>query len=56
MTHIGEKGYVYCASCAVTRRDSGYERCRKMRAWELALIREGKPLPSYTPQRRPVGA
>ena len=45
VTHIGEKGYIYCAKCIVHRR--GRERCRKMRAWELQLIRDGKPLPSY---------
>lgn len=47
VTHIGEKGYAYCSECATRRRASGYERCRKMRAWELQLLREGKQLPSY---------
>jgi hypothetical protein len=53
VTHIGEKGYIYCTSCAIGRRQSGYERTRKMRVWELALIRSGNPLPSYKPTRRP---
>lgn len=49
VTHIGSKGYVYCAACAVRRRQSGYEQTRKMRAWELELINNGKQLPSYRP-------
>jgi hypothetical protein len=53
VTHIGHKGYIYCAECAVTRRAGGHERCRKMKAWEVALIHEGKPLPSYEPIARP---
>lgn len=52
VTHIGSKGYVYCTECAVQRRASGYERCRKMRAWELALVRQRIPLPSYEPLPR----
>jgi hypothetical protein len=51
VTHIGEKGYVYCAEHAAHRR--GVERCRKMRKWELVLIESGKPLPSYRPGRKP---
>jgi hypothetical protein len=47
VTHIGEKGYVYCAGHVGDRR--GVERCRKMRAWEVKLLAEGKPLPSYKP-------
>lgn len=47
VTHIGEKGYIYCLTHAARR--CGYERTRKMRPWELSLIREGKPVPSYRP-------
>jgi hypothetical protein len=47
VTHIGSKGYVYCATHAVQRRESGYERTRAMRPWELKLISTGQPLPSY---------
>ena len=54
VTHIGEKGYVYCAECAPLRR--GWERCRRMRPWELKLVAAGKPLPSYKPIRKPVAA
>lgn len=49
VTHIGSKGYIYCAEHAVTRRQSGYEQTRKMRQWEIDLINAGQPLPSYEP-------
>lgn len=51
VTHIGSKGYVYCASCVPLRK--GYERTRKMRVWERKLIEAGEPLPSYAPIRKP---
>jgi hypothetical protein len=54
VTHIGDKGYVYCAEHAVIRRHSGYERCRRMHRWELELVRSGMPLPSYKPGRKPA--
>ena len=50
VTHIGEKGYVYCAEHVGCRR--GIERCRRMRGWERARIAAGKPLLSYTPITR----
>lgn len=53
VTHIGAKGYAYCAGCAVIRRDSGYESTRRMRTWELVMLRQGTPLPSYEPKPRP---
>lgn len=45
VTHIGEKGYIYCAVHAGMR--GGYEGVRKMRKWELRWISEGLTLPSY---------
>lgn len=48
VTHIGEKGWIYCTDHATSRRASGYERTREMRAWERRWIRQGKVLPSYT--------
>lgn len=45
VTHIGNKGYVYCSDCAPLRH--GWERTRKMRVWELKLLGSGEPLPSY---------
>ncbi len=47
VTHIGEKGYVYCAAHAPDRR--GFERVRKMRTWELRLLQRGEQVPSYKP-------
>lgn len=52
VSHIGNKGYVYCQEHAVTRRAAGHERCRKMRPWEIALLKSGKPLPSYEPRSK----
>lgn len=54
VTHIGEKGYVYCGPHAEVRRQAGSERTRKMRAWECALIEAGEPVPSYKPGPKPV--
>jgi hypothetical protein len=47
VTHIGEKGYVYCAAHSPCR--SGWERCRKMAGWERQRIAAGKVLMSYAP-------
>lgn len=54
VTHIGEKGYIYCSLHAKDRRRFVGERCRKMRVWELNLLRADKPLPSYQPIRKPA--
>lgn len=48
---IEDKGYVYCAEHGVERRSYG-RRCRKLRPWELRLLRTGEPLPSYRPLPR----
>ena len=53
VTHIGSKGYAYCAECGKERRESGYESTRRMRAWELAELRAGRALPSYTVRPKP---
>lgn len=47
VTHIGAKGYVYCAEHAPNRQ--GWESVRKMRAWEVRVIESGQPLRSYRP-------
>jgi len=52
ITHIGSKGYVYCAECARERRWAGSESVRKMRAWELDRIARGHALNSYAPITR----
>jgi hypothetical protein len=56
VTHIGSKGYVYCATHAFDRRLSRRECTRRMRGWELKLLADGKQLPSYKPiSRRDAG-
>jgi hypothetical protein len=52
VTHIGSKGYVYCAPHAIDRRLSRHEYTRRMRGWELKLVAAGQPLPSYKPVSR----
>jgi hypothetical protein len=47
ITHIGEKGFIYCAEHAPCR--NGFERTRRMRPWEIKLLDAGKQLPSYRP-------
>lgn len=47
VTHIGSKGYAYCGPCAVERRQSGYERTRKMLARERKTLEAGGQLASY---------
>lgn len=51
VTHIDEKGYVYCLPHGTQRRAS-YVRCRALRPWELKLLQLGKPVPSYRPIRK----
>lgn len=53
VTHVGSKGYIYCASCAAVRRITHIERTRKLRAWELTLIKCGGMLSSYKPIPKP---
>ena len=53
VTHIGSKGYIYCAEHALARRMSGYESTRKMRSWEVHLLEVGRQLPSYAPGPKP---
>ena len=50
ITHIDEKGFIYCANHGKERQE--YRRCRKLAAWELRLIEAGQPVPSYTPVKR----
>lgn len=50
VTHIGEKGYVYCAECVPCRQ--GIERCRRMRPFELRILESGSPLPFYSPRSK----
>lgn len=45
VTHIGNKGYIYCKDHAATRKER--ESCRAMRKWELKLLQEGKQTSYY---------
>lgn len=47
VTHIGSKGYVYCAEHAITRRQSGYERTRRMLKREIEQLKRNEPLKEY---------
>jgi hypothetical protein len=49
VTHIGAKGYTYCATCAPRR--IGVERCRKLRSWEIAELKRGHAI-SYEPRTK----
>jgi len=46
VTHIDEKGFVYCTKHGVQRRGSGH-RCRKLRPNELGQLKRGEPLAQY---------
>ena len=50
VTHIGNKGFVYCATHAACRQ--GYERCRILRRWEMAELSAGRAI-SYTRGSKP---
>lgn len=52
-THIDRRGWAYCTSHAATANRSGYP-ARKLRAWELRWLGEGKTLPSYEPGPEPT--
>jgi len=50
VTHIDNKGFIYCTGHGEARRS--WLPCRKMRAWEVAKLRAGETI-SYTPKPRP---
>ncbi len=50
VSHIDEKGFVYCAAHAQQRK--AYRRCRKLLVREVRQLASGLPLGSY---RRGVG-
>ena len=45
VTHIDEKGFIYCKPHGIERRQ--YRRCRQLRQYELKKIQAGKPLKKY---------
>jgi len=46
VTHIDQRGFIYCACHGYTRRVSGTP-CRKMTKKELKFINAGQPLEKY---------
>ena len=50
VTHIGEKGYVYCAGHVGNRR--GIERCRKLLVSERRALERGEKIASF--DRKPT--
>lgn len=53
ITHISEKGFIYCQTDGLRRRAAHYERVRTLRPWELRLLEQGEVLPSYKPLPKP---
>ncbi len=56
VTHIEDKGFIYCRAHAERRRKYVGHRNRKLRPWELALLRAGHTLPSYKPKPKSAHA
>lgn len=48
VTHIDDKGYIYCARHGEIRK--AYRRCRKLSPKELKTIEAGSPITSYDSQ------
>lgn len=45
VTHIDQKGYVYCENHGLERRV--YQACRKLQGWEIRRLQRGTPLNRY---------
>jgi hypothetical protein len=45
VTHIDEKGFVYCRAHGISRKS--WMRCRQLTPRELKQLKSGEPLPSY---------
>ena len=46
VTHIDNKGFAYCTTCGVRRKESR-GGCRKLKPAELKRLRSGQPLTRY---------
>lgn len=46
VTHLDNKGFVYCTEHGIQRRQYGTP-CRKLRPWELKRLQRGQQLRSY---------
>jgi hypothetical protein len=47
VTHIDDRGFVYCAVHGPAMSDGYYRRCRKLRPHELNRINRGETIASY---------
>ena len=45
VTHLDNKGYVYCTDHGIGRRD--WRPCRKLRPWEIRRLLRDQPLARY---------
>lgn len=45
VTHLDDKGFVYCTPHGLIRR--GWRRCRVLRGWELRKLQKGLTLNRY---------
>lgn len=50
VTHLEDKGWVYCAQHAEDRR--GMHRIRRLQPWELKVLASGEPLATYEPMTK----
>lgn len=55
VTHIDEKGFIYCREHGHQRREYG-KRCRQLAQWEVKRLLTGKPLARYEPGPQPTEA
>lgn len=53
VSHIEDRGFIYCQEHAVSRRQSGWGHTRKLRPWEIRLLLAGEPVPTYEPLSKP---
>jgi hypothetical protein len=47
ITHLDEKGFIYCHEHGVQRQEGGWKRCRKLRPLELNRLRRGEQVARY---------
>ena len=45
VTHMDKKGYIYCTTHGLERRE--YQPCRKLRPHEVNRLRKGRALTKY---------
>lgn len=47
ITHIDEKGFIYCKEHGLERKQSHRKRCRQLKPKELKDLQSGKQLKEY---------